>query len=217
MINNTIDNNKQISCISHEIRNNISICEMYSQIIKKKMQNEGINNPTIDNAIDCLQKSIQMICANITDLKSINYNAPCILNLKSIVSKCIELAQAYIEDKKIVFKLEIDNNINIYIDENRFSSCIINLIKNAIESIEKIGEISFIAKIENKYCTLSIINTGEKIPDNMKDKIFSYGYTTKDYGSGFGLYICKQYLESQNATISLAKSDNTTFEIKIPL
>ena len=64
--------NQQIRCVSHEIRNHLSICDMYSQIIKRNLEKEGISNNSIKNAIDCIQKSIQIIGANLLDLKSLN-------------------------------------------------------------------------------------------------------------------------------------------------
>ena len=64
--------NLQIRCISHEIRNHLSICDMYTQIIKKNLEKSGIDNHSINNAIDCIQKSVQIIGTNILDLKSLN-------------------------------------------------------------------------------------------------------------------------------------------------
>ena len=43
--NETINN--QIRYVSHEIRNHLSICDMYSQIIKKNLEKEGILNNSI--------------------------------------------------------------------------------------------------------------------------------------------------------------------------
>lgn len=212
------DTDKQISCVSHEIRNNISICDMYSQIIRKNLERDNILNSSIENALNCLQKSIQMISVNLLDLKSLNKNSPKIQNLESLLIKAIEFSKAYIEDKSINYKLDIKCNSEILVDENRFLSCIINILKNAIESISDIGEIHIETYKESYFSVIHISNNGIKIPDEIKDNIFKYGYTTKENGSGYGLYICKQYLESQNATLDLVRSDDefTIFEIKIP-
>ena len=42
------DIQNQISCVTHEIRNHLSICDMYSQIIKKNLEKSGIDNTSIE-------------------------------------------------------------------------------------------------------------------------------------------------------------------------
>lgn len=217
----TIDDNikQQIRCVSHEIRNHLSICDMYSQIIKKNLEKEGITNPSIDNAIDCIQKSLQIIGSNILDLKSLNNSTPQIFDFKSTIEKGVNLAKAYIVDKNIKVNTFIKNSGDIAVDENRFLACIVNIIKNSIESIEIRGEIDILAEVKNNFGIIKISNDGKPIPKDKQEDIFTQGYTTKKSGSGLGLSICKNYLKSQNASLELAKStkNQTQFEIKIPI
>ena len=210
---------KQISFVSHEIRNNISICDMYSQILRRKLENKGIEDDSLSNAINCIQKSIQIIGANLADLKALNNSNPNICNLKKITFNAIELSKAYISENDVKYNIKLEQDALIYIDENKLLSCILNILKNAIEAMEKDGEINISLNIEDKQAILKIGNNGNKIPDEMKNKIFDYGYTTKESGSGFGLCLAKKYLESQNAQLNLIKSDDkeTIFEILIPL
>ena len=211
--------NLQIRCVSHEIRNHLSICDMYSQIIKKNLEKDGIKNSSIENALECIQKSVQIINANILDLKSLNTTAPQIIDFKSIVENGANLAKAYITDKDIQFEVFVKNTSNIYIDENRLLACIVNIIKNGIESIEIKGNIEILAEVKNNTAILKISNDGKPIPKDKQKYIFNQGYTTKKNGCGLGLAICKQYLESQGATLELIKSakSQTTFEFKIPI
>lgn len=210
----------QIRCVSHEIRNHLSICDMYSQIIRKNLEKSNIENPSIENALDCIQKSIQIIGTNLLDLKSLNSTTERIYDFKSIIEKGVELSKAYTnEEKNIEFEVFIKNTSNIKIDENRFLSCIVNIIKNGIEAIEIKGKIEILAEIKNNFGIIKISNNGKPIPKEKQESIFNEGYTTKKTGCGLGLSICKKYLKSQNATLELVKSikGQTQFEIKIPI
>lgn len=171
--------NLQIRCVSHEIRNHLSICDMYSQIIKKNLEKDGIKNSSIENALECIQKSVQIINANILDLKSLNAATPHIIDFKSIVENGAELAKAYITDKDINFEVFVKNTSNIYIDENRLLACIVNIIKNGIESIEIKGNIEILAEVKNNTAILKISNDGKPIPKDKQKYIFNQGYTTK--------------------------------------
>lgn len=211
--------NNQIRFVSHEIRNHLSICDMYSQIIKKNLEKEGIQNQSVENALDCIRKSIQIMGTNLMELKSLNVNTPKILDFKNVVLKGIELAKAYVEDKDIKFEVFIKNSGNIFADENRLEACIVNIIKNGIEAIEISGKISVYGEIRAKYAVLRVINDGKCIPKSKQEQIFNNGYTTKESGSGLGLSICKKYLASQNSELKLVKSTRaeTIFEISIPV
>lgn len=217
--NDNIDISKQIRFVSHEIRNHLSVCDMYSQIIKKHIDNDGYGNISVRNALNCIQKSLQIIAMNLTDLKSLNINTQKIIDFKSVIEKSVELSRAYIEDKDINIDVFIKNTANIQIDENRLISCIVNLIKNGIESIEIRGKISVLGEVKDDLAVLKITNNGKAIPPDKQEKIFDCGYTSKQNGSGFGLNICKQYLNSQNADLVLVKSNKseTIFKITIPL
>lgn len=215
----TLENlNRQIRCVSHEIRNHLSICDMYSQIIKKNLEKSNIENPAIENAVECIQKSIQIIGTNILDLKSLNNSNAKIFDFKNTIEKGIELSKAYIIDKEITFDVFIKNTDNILIDENRFLAVIVNLIKNGIEAIEIRGKIEVYAEIKDNIGIIKISNDGKPIPKEKQNDIFEHGYTTKKNGCGLGLAICKKYIEEQHATLRLSKStkSQTQFEIKIP-
>lgn len=210
----------QIRCVSHEIRNHLSICDMYSQIIRKNLEKSKIENPSIENALDCIQKSIQIIGTNLLDLKSLNNTTERIYDFKTIVKKGVELSKAYTNDEKnIEFNVFIKNSADIKIDENRFLSCIVNIIKNGIESIEIKGKIEIIAEVKNNFGIIKISNDGKPIPKDKQQNIFNEGYTTKKTGCGLGLCICKKYLKAQNSTLELVKSikGQTMFEIKVPI
>lgn len=211
------DIKNQIRYVSHEIRNHLSICDMYSQIIKKNLEKEGIKNPSIENAICCIQQSVRIIGTNLMELKSINNSCPQIFDFKNLVTKGVEMSKAYVCDKNIEFEVFIKNTDNIEADENRFLSCLVNIIKNGIEAIDIKGKISILGEVKNGKGIIKISNNGKPIPKDKQLTIFEQGYTTKQTGSGLGLAICKRFLAEQNATLELKKStkDQTTFEIAI--
>ncbi len=107
----------------------------------------------------------------------------------------------------------------IFADENKFLAVIINLLKNAVEAIETDGWIKITTEVFRDFVLITVANNGEKIPEEFIDKIFDEGLTTKNYGSGLGLYICKNNLNLMGADLLLAKSDDnsTEFQIRFPV
>lgn len=100
-----------------------------------------------------------------------------------------------------------------------------NLMTNAIDSIEKKGNISLIHKIENDKHIFMVIDDGSGIEDEDLPHIFSPGYSTKiDYETGqiyrgLGLSIIKNVLEIYLKGEIVVKSkfgEGTIFTIYIP-
>lgn len=210
---------EQSRCIAHEMRNHISICELYTQIIKKNLEKEGIQNTSLNNALNCINKSLKIMSNSLLDLKSLdNFNLKKV-NIKKILEEGIELATAYISDKKIKITSNINIDAEVFIDENKFLACIVNIIKNAIEAIKKEGKINVSLEIEGDYIHIKISNDGEPISQEKQKSIFEEGFTTKPTGSGLGLHICANNLKAQNATLKLTKSTTkiTEFEIILPI
>jgi signal transduction histidine kinase len=243
----------QARCIAHEIKNQISICELYSQIIKKHLEKDNIKNPLIDNALICITRALKIMANNLIDLKTLDNLQMKKCDLREILKDAINLSTVYIQDKDIKISLELEErraggqegkpfndsslseNLHVqqsdtdlspyrpialspyvYIDENKFLACIVNIIKNAVEAIEHKGEINVSTYINDKV-HIFISNNGEPIKDIKH--IFDEGFTTKKTGSGLGLAICKEYLKEQNAELKLTKSnkDLTEFQITIPI
>lgn len=210
---------EQSRCIAHEMRNHISICELYTQIIKKNLEKEGIQNTSLNNALNCINKSLKIMSNSLLDLKSLdNFNLKKV-NIKKILEEGIKLATAYISDKKIKITSNINIDAEVFIDENKFLACIVNIIKNAIEAIKKEGKINVSLEIEGNYIHIKISNNGEPISQEKQKSIFEEGFTTKPTGSGLGLHICANNLKAQNATLKLTKSTTeiTEFEIILPI
>ena len=210
---------EQSRCIAHEMRNHISICELYTQIIKKNLEKEGIQNTSLNNALNCINKSLKIMSNSLLDLKSLdNFNLKKV-NIKKVLEEGIKLATAYISDKKIKITSNINIDAEVFIDENKFLACIVNIIKNAIEAIKKEGKINVSLEIEGDYIHIKISNDGEPISQEKQKSIFEEGFTTKPTGSGLGLHICANNLKAQNATLKLTKStnENTEFEIVLQI
>lgn len=209
---------QQVRCIAHEIRNQVSVCDVYCEIIKKHLEKENIENDSINKALNCIQKSAKMINNSLIDLKSVDNIKPQVCDLKRIIEECSSLAKVYIHDKKINIISNIKEDASIYVDENKFMACIINLIKNAVEAIENKGEIIISSEIKDGNVIISVANDGKAITPAAQRDLFSEGFTTKRTGSGLGLFICKNNLKQQDADLYLVQSTakKTEFQIKVP-
>ena len=92
-----------------------------------------------------------------------------------------------------------------------------NLLDNSIEVLKqkKSSRKIWLAIVGNGYqVMIRVKNNGEKIKDDVKDKLFNYGFSTKSKGRGAGLFIVYKLVEKLDAKLSVSSDElETYFEI----
>ncbi len=95
----------------------------------------------------------------------------------------------------------------------------INLIQNAVQAMPNGGNLKIAAQCQGKNAFVSIEDTGEGIPEEAKNRLFTPLFTTKSKGQGFGLAVVKRLVEVQGGKISFQsiQGKGTIFTIQLPL
>jgi signal transduction histidine kinase len=93
-----------------------------------------------------------------------------------------------------------------------------NLISNSIQALTNNGTISIKVKLKEDKALLSVEDTGQGIPLELRDKIFTPLVTTKPRGQGFGLAVVKKLTEALNGTVTFESElgKGTQFNIELP-
>ncbi len=184
--------------IYHEIKNQISVCDLYTEIIRKVLDKKGIEDETLTRAVQNIKNSLALITDCASSLREVRLQE---LRLENLIADAIEICKAY---KEITFTNEIPYDTTISADKNKFTSALVNIMKNAIEA----GATE--VKIYPRGNDILIENNGEPIPAEIREKIFEDAFTTKETGTGFGLMLTKKSFEEQGFRLSLEKSDDVT-------
>lgn len=116
-------------------------------------------------------------------------------------------------------------NIIVKTDPLRLAQIMSNLISNAAKFSHKNSTIFIHTKIENKFAKISVVDSGEGIPEEYFDKIFSKfsqhdaSATKEKGGTGLGLAISKQMIEAMGGSIDFTSTlgKGTSFNIYIPI
>lgn len=110
-----------------------------------------------------------------------------------------------------------DTNIN----DLDLQKIISNILRNSVEALNGRGLLMIKSYYNINHIIISIQNNGPEIEENIIEKIFEQGFSTKDNkngDNGFGLYIVKEIIEKYNGSINVNSSKElTSFNIKLPL
>lgn len=207
--------------ISHDIRNHLSIIDLYSKIMEKRLETVSSKElkDSLSNAVSSIKTSKESIDVLLNELRTIQGVKLETLNFSKILQSAINLVQAKASQKNA--KVEVSNKFqgDIIADQNKLLNVMINLLYNAMDAISQDGTISVkTEETEDNMLRILISDNGCGVEEDKKDKIFEEGFTSKITGSGLGLYISKEAMKEQYGDLKLASSDEngTVFEITVP-
>lgn len=125
-------------------------------------------------------------------------------------------------EAKISLEIDSDSNLDnipksITIDE--ICSVIGNLIENAIDELVKIenGAIKVSLNGDDKGLNIRIEDNGPGINEQIRNKIFERGITTKEGNRGIGLSIVKKIIDSAGGTINIIEQNGVIWNIYVPM
>lgn len=125
------------------------------------------------------------------------------------------------ESKKIDFAFAVKCDI-ASIDVHSWDLCSIvgNLLDNAFEAVLQDHiqrRVALEIKYEKANYVLYVYNTGPKISEKEKRRLFNRGYTTKEsVARGYGLYLVKELVDRYGGKIDVISGERTTFIVYLP-
>jgi len=95
---------------------------------------------------------------------------------------------------------------------------LINLAVNGFEAQPAGGTMHIDANAEDGEIVIRVCDGGQGIAPEVQDRIFELHFTTKETGTGLGLYVTRTLVESQGGKLWLAHTgpDGTAFELRLP-
>lgn len=206
--------------VAHEIKNPLTPMRLSIQSFQRNFDK---NDSEFKSRLDEFSKTLIQQIDTMSTIASAFSNfaeMPAQQGEKINIIETTKLALKIFKENYIVFSSEF-KDLQVRIDRTQMVRIITNLIKNALEACELIKEpkVQVIIEKKKKEVLISVIDNGEGISKELKNKIFEPKFTTKTSGMGLGLGMVKNLVDSYDGRISVrSKIDTgTTFSIAFPL
>jgi signal transduction histidine kinase len=110
------------------------------------------------------------------------------VDLNEVVRATMDVMQLPCSNQSVVAHVSLDDGMaKVQANPDLIKQCLINLIKNALEAMETGGKMYVTTSMSQDMAMLAVEDTGVGIPLDIRDKIFSPFFSTKDKGVGLGL------------------------------
>lgn len=196
-LQNIKDVRESLFKITHEIKNPIAVCKGYLDMFDVNDKEHSKKYvPVIKEEID----RTLLLLQDFLSLNGVQVNKEEI-DINYLIEEVCANFKPLLNEKKINLNLNIDDEIYIQGDYNRLVQVFINIIKNSIEAIQENGQIEIIETLEKNNIIIKIKDNGIGINKEDIENISKPFFTTKKNGTGLGVTLSKEIVESHNGTI----------------
>ena len=195
---------KVIRMIAHEVNNSVAGIASTLDTVNDALQ-------TIDDTEDlqevmkvCIERSFSMsrFITNFADVVKIPEPQLEEVSLNDRVFACKRFMENVCQSRDIDLQMNLcEENPTVSIDTSLFEQVLINIIKNAAESIGEKGCITI--RTSASPLMLEIGDTGQGISKETETMLFTPFFSTKPNGQGIGLIFIREVLMKHNCNFSL--------------
>ncbi len=211
--------------VAHEVGNPLNAIGIHLQLLQREAEKLG-DSPAAEkvrNAAQVCRSEITRLDGIVRDFLGAVRHAPPDLvdaDLVTVVAETMNLLKDQCGQLGIRVAVDVANDIPLIMaDRNQVKQALFNVMKNALEAMDRGGEIFIHLEADDEWVVLSVKDTGVGIPADKLTRIFDAYYTTKASGGGLGMLILLRILRAHGGTVDIQSTPNigTTVTLRFPL
>jgi len=210
----------QISAeIMHEINNLLTVIHGYTQLLSQQINPDNSSKGYVSTINEEI-KRCKEIAKNILELSK-NKQTVEKVNINHLIRKIVDFLKISKIAKNIRFNLNLGEGIPLIdANSNHIHQAILNILLNGIEAIGKnrSGIIEIKTEKDKNNIIIKIKDNGPGMPEEVVNKMLKPFYTSKEKGTGLGLYITHKLVKKYNGEIKIntQKGEGTEFTLIFP-
>ena len=181
--------------VNHDVRN--YLLKMQAKLIRLRKYISNQHQNDYDEIVKKLNDNVDNInnLLKLFDFREGTFKES--IDINEVINQVVNFFRP--QKSEIEFSLNLSQKIpRMVCHKASFSMVIYNIINNAIQAMEENlnqPKISIKTSFEDKMYSISIQDNGKGIDNDDIEKIFDFGFTTKDQGIGIGLYFVRKVIE----------------------
>jgi PAS domain S-box-containing protein len=208
--------------VGHDIRNPLQAIASDVYLLKTDLASmpDIAEKKGVQESLDGIENNVSYINKIVADLQ--DFARPLAPKLEEIdLEQTIHFVLANINiPGNVTVKLSIEKDFpKLKLDQSYMQRILTNLSNNAIQAMPNGGKLIITASSKNGKAAITVEDTGEGIPENVRSKLFTPLVTTKSKGQGFGLSVVKRFTVGMGGTVSFESEigKGTNFKIELPI
>ena len=210
--------------VAHEIGNPLNSIHIHLQLLKRELENikdDKVKNK-IKELIDISGKEVSRLDEIIRQfLKALRPSLPKRKphRLKNLMEETLGILVHEINDREITIKKNYGGEVpSVLVDDVQVKQVFFNILKNAIQAIEKDGIIKIKTSVSERFITILIKDNGIGIDPEKLGLIYEPFHTTKEQGTGLGMMIVQRIMRDHGGEIAINSElkKGTSISLRFP-
>lgn len=210
---------KVIRMLSHEINNSVAaVGSLLESLLHYTESLPAGDRDDYSGAIEVSRARLQNLDAFTRDFASvvrIPEPRKSDVDLRQLVSDVLRLLAPELSARSIAAELSASEPVVAHVDQNQIEQVIINILRNAMESIGSNGSIVLSLTSTDERIVLNVRDSGAGISDDARANLFTPFYSSKRNGRGLGLTLVQEILSNHEAEFSLGNARDGGAEFRI--
>lgn len=208
--------------VAHEIKNSLTPMRLSLQMLQRSVDNGADNlDERIKKTSDTLIEQIDALCdiaSSFSSYAKLPENDPKPLNLAELIGNVVNLYDST-ENIEFTYTFDPEQKHTFNGDKTNLNSAFGNIIKNAVQAIgsKPDGKIDVNLVANDQKFLISIKDNGRGIKEEDKKQVFLPNFTTKSGGSGVGLSLTYNIIQSAGGRITFESTEGEGTEFVIEL
>jgi len=211
--------------IAHEVKNPLTPIQLSAQRLQKrygktlKQDDERVFEECTNLIIDQVEE-LKRLVNEFSVYARMPASNPTPNNLKQIIEESLNLYRDARKDVRIRFNDSAELPV-FKVDREQMRRVMINLLDNALDAVEREGEILIDLHYdqEDEKVEIEVADNGKGIPPEHKTRLFEPYFSTKKHGTGLGLAIVSTIISDHQGSIRVQDNQprGTRFIIELPV
>ncbi|RFM25997.1 sensor histidine kinase [Deminuibacter soli] len=218
---------KLLTIIAHDMRSPIAALQSSLELLHEELITQSEFEEIagqLGTQVESLQEGLtNMLHWSKTQMNGIRAT-PADFPLAVLVNQKVELFKQAIDQKQLQVQVQVSECLQLHADRNHCKLILRNLLSNAIKFSYPGGRLSITAAEEENMVQVSIADTGKGMPPEKMQQLFagkdiaSTSGTMNEIGTGIGLLLCREFVEKNGGSISVAPNQpsGTVFSFRLP-
>lgn len=208
--------------LAHEIRNPLTAMKMWLFSARETIADGCEVAGTLDSVTQEVRR-LEAIVRQFLEFSRPPNTCLAWVPARELIANSASLVEPLMREKGISLREELSPNLSkLYIDRQQMMQVLVNLLRNAAESLPAEGTIVVAVKNESdtngqKQAILLVRDNGPGIPPDIQARVFEPFFTTKDEGTGLGLSIVESIVVRHGGRVEVKSLTQGGTEIAVHL
>jgi len=208
--------------VAHEIGNPLNAIGIHLQLLRRRLADLGSTGTKVNESIDIVESEVRRLDGIVRNfLGAVRPAVPDLADtqLLEVVAGALALLKDQMAELGVRAVVEVADELPLVLaDHGQVKQALFNVIKNALEAMDRGGQITVRARSDDEWVVLEVADTGVGISAEKLTRVFDAYYTTKADGNGLGLLIVLRILRAHGGRVDVASAPGkgTTVTLRFP-